>query len=506
VKVHDAERAMRRLAEVGLTTREACGNSVRNITGCPYAGVAGDEVFDVTPYAEALTRYFLRHPLSSSLPRKFKIAFEGCPTDHAATAINDIGWRAVERDGRRGFRVAVGGGTAILCRSGAVLVDFLPVEDMLSVAEAVLRVFQRLGDFEHKARNRMKFLIKALGWEKWREEFDRALAEVQAEGAIPLPFDPENPPKETPPPWQHPVAPSVEEARGIVEAGRVRGPGITPQPRPALPILDARYEEWRRTNARPQKQGGYATVVVPVPLGDLTAAQMRLAADLAHSYGDGAARVTLEQNLVFRWVRTDEVSRLYQRLAAGGLSDSGAETVGDVTSCPGAESCRLAVTQSRGLGRLLGEHLRSVPELARTAEDLNIKISGCPNGCGQHHVAGIGFQGSVRRLGDKVVPQYFLMVGGGLGDDGARFGRLAAKIPVRRVTEALERLLTLYREEGAESETATDFFGRLEVPRVKVLLADLETITPEDAVPEDYIDLAEDAQYKMEVQEGECSA
>ena len=197
VKVHDAERSMRRLAEVGLTTREACGNSVRNVTGCPYAGVAEDEVFDVTPYAEALTRYFLRHPLSSSLPRKFKIAFEGCPTDHAATSINDIGWRAVERDGRRGFRVAVGGGTAILCRSGSVLVDFLPVEEMLSVAESVLRVFHRLGDYQHKARNRMKFLIKELGWEKWREEFDRSLAEVQAEGAIALPFDPGAPPVST---------------------------------------------------------------------------------------------------------------------------------------------------------------------------------------------------------------------------------------------------------------------------------------------------------------------
>jgi sulfite reductase beta subunit-like hemoprotein len=180
--------------------------------------------------------------------------------------------------------------------------------------------------------------------------------------------------------------------------------------------------------------------------------------------------------------------------------------VGDVTSCPGAESCRLAVTQSRGLGRLLGEHLRTVPELTRPAEDLNIKISGCPNGCGQHHVAGIGFQGSVRRLGDKVVPQYFVMVGGAVGDDGARFGRLAAKIPVRRVAEALDRLLAHYRLEHEDGETATAFFGRLELRRVKSLLFDLETITPEDALPADYIDLAEDSQYEMEVQEGECSA
>jgi sulfite reductase beta subunit-like hemoprotein len=506
VKVKDAERAMRRLAEVGLTTREACGNSVRNITACPYAGVAGDEVFDVTPYAEALTRYFLRHPLSSSLPRKFKIAFEGCPTDHAATAINDIGWRAAERDGRRGFRVTVGGGTAILCRSGAALVDFLPVEEMLSTAEALLRVFHRLGDYEHRARNRMKFLIRDMGWDAWKAEFDQTLDQVRGEGLIPLPFDPEDPPVEAPPPWRHPVPPSVEEARGRVEAGRLKGPGIIPRPRPVLPVLDGRYEAWRRTNVRPQRQGGYATVVVTVPLGDLTAPQMRLAGDLAQAYGDGAARVTLEQNLVFRWVRSDDVSRLYPRLAAAGLALPGAETVADVTSCPGAESCRLAVTQSRGLGHLLGEHLQERPELTRLAADLQIKISGCPNGCGQHHVAGIGFQGSVRRLGDKVVPQYFVMVGGGLGENGARFGRLAAKVPVRRVAEALERLLGHYRAERQDGESATAFFGRLEVAAVKALLGDLETITPEDALPEDYVDLAEEHQYKMEVQEGECAS
>jgi sulfite reductase (NADPH) hemoprotein beta-component len=233
---------------------------------------------------------------------------------------------------------------------------------------------------------------------------------------------------------------------------------------------------------------------------------MHLAADLAQAYGDGGTRVTLDQNLVFRWVRVEDVPRLYRRLAAGGLGLSGAETVADVTSCPGAESCRLAVTQSRGLGQLLGDQLRARPELTRPAEDLKIKISGCPNGCGQHHVAGIGFQGSVRRLGDKVVPQYFVMVGGGMDDEGARFARLAAKIPVRRTSEALDRLLALYRAERREGESATDFFARLEVPRVKRLLADLEALAAEKAHPEDYVDLAEETGYRMEVQEGECSA
>ena len=205
IRLHDVEPAMRQLAAAGLTTREACGNSVRNITACPYSGVASDEAFDVTPYAEALTRYFLRHPLSAALPRKFKIAFEGCPEDHAFTGIHDIGWRALvrEEDGRpvRGFRVNVAGGTATMCRSGFLLYDFLPVSEMLNVAEAIVRVFHRLGDYQHKARNRMKFLVKTLGWERFRDEFERELAEFLTEGGATLPFNPDEPPSESPPDW-----------------------------------------------------------------------------------------------------------------------------------------------------------------------------------------------------------------------------------------------------------------------------------------------------------------
>src|SRR6187399_731373 len=199
------EEVMRALANEGLTTREACGNSVRNITGCPYAGTSETEIFDVTPYAEAMTRYFLRHPLSGVLPRKFKIAFEGCTEDHALASIHDIGWRAVvrEEDGRevRGFRVAAGGGTATMCRSAAPLHDFLPVTDMFASAEAIVRVFHKLGDYKHKHKNRMKFLIKSLGWESFRNEYENALAEVLAEGVPPLPFDPEAPPVEEAPDW-----------------------------------------------------------------------------------------------------------------------------------------------------------------------------------------------------------------------------------------------------------------------------------------------------------------
>src|SRR5947209_12643476 len=208
VKLHDVERAMHRLADAGLTTKEACGSSVRNITGCPYAGVAADEPFDVTPYAEALTRYLLRHPLSSTLPRKFKIAFEGCAVDHIATAVNDLGFRAVAGpDGGRGFRVTAGGGTAIMTTSAGLLHEFLPASEIFRVAEAVLRVFQRLGDYEHKQRNRMKFMIKAIGWDRFIEEYQHELAACRTDGVPLFAIDP--PPIEAAPTWTRDEPPSA---------------------------------------------------------------------------------------------------------------------------------------------------------------------------------------------------------------------------------------------------------------------------------------------------------
>ncbi len=510
VQLHDVEHAMRRLAEAGLTTREACGNSVRNITACPYAGVAADEAFDVTPYAEALTRYLLRHPLSSSLPRKFKIAFEGCAEDHAVTAIHDIGWRARVRviDGvsARGFRVTVGGGTSTFAKSGDELFDFLPAAEMLEVAEAILRVFHRLGDYKHKQKNRMKFLVRALGFTVWRAEFEKELAGVRDEGGVRLPFDPEFPVVEAAPDWPHPVPPSIGEAARRAASAEVRGPGIVPAVRTPLPVLSGDFLSWQTSNVRAQKQEGYAAVTVTVPLGDLTGAQLRVLADLALAYGDGTVRVTHDQDLLFRWIRAGDVPDLYRRLVAARLGLDGAGTLADVTSCPGAEACRLAVTQSRGLGKLLGDHLRARADLVAAVPGLDIKISGCPNGCGQHHIAGLGFQGSVRKVGDKAVPQYFVMLGGGVDETRATFGRLAAKIPARRIPTAVDRLVALYTSERSAGETAPAFFRRVDVPRVKVLLADLEALSAEDAVPTDFIDLGEETEFKVETQEGECLA
>ena len=510
VKLHDVELAMRDLAAAGLTTREACGNSVRNITACPYAGVAADEVFDVSPYADATTRYLLRHPLSSTLPRKFKIAFEGCPSDHVATGINDIGYTArVQRvDGRerRGFRVTVAGGTSTMARSGQVLVEFLPAGEILNVAEAIIRVFHRLGDYQHKLRNRLKFLVKALGWEGFRAEFEHELAALGAQGGVSLPFDPERPPIETEPTWHRPtpLPPATIAAR--VGAGELRGPGIVPRIEPRLTVHPPDFLAWSATNVRPQKQPGFAMVTIATLLGDLSSGQMRLVGCLAAAYGDGLVRVTPEQNVVFRWIRAADVPAFYRSIAAGGLSRGGARTLADVTSCPGAESCRLAVTQSRGLGRLLAETLDGRPDLVSALPGLNIKISGCPNGCGQHHIAGIGFQGSLRKVGGRPAPHYFVMIGGGTSDGVTTFGRLAATIPARRAVDALERLTGLYVDQRAPGEPPSAFFRRVDLAQAKAVLAPIERLAPEGASPEDFIDLGEDTAFRPEVMDGECSA
>src|SRR6185437_8271414 len=236
-----------------LTTREAGGSAVRNITACPYAGVAADERFDVTPYAEALTRYLLRHPLSSTLPRKFKIAFEGCAGDHVFVGINDLGFRAVTApDGSRGFRVTAGGGTAIMVTDAGVLHEFLPASEILRVAEAVLRVFARFGDYQHKQRNRMKFMIKALGWTRWREEYDRELTACRLRGVVPtLDIDP--PAAEPRPVLEPESSPSVGFVAARVASASIKGPGITPVILPIFHAGDDAYARWRATNVRPQK-------------------------------------------------------------------------------------------------------------------------------------------------------------------------------------------------------------------------------------------------------------
>ncbi len=505
VQLKDAERAMRDLAAVGMTTREACGNSVRNITACPYAGVAHDEVFDVTPYAEGMTRYFLGHPLAGSLPRKFKIAFEGCPTDHALASIHDLGWFARIVGGQRGFRLTIGGGTSILPTSGYLLYEFLPAEQILEVAEAIVRVYHRLGDYQHPQRNRMKFLIRQLGWDAWRERFEETLAEVRAEGGVAFDASAAASVVEGAPDWVPPAAPTIEYVTRVAGSVDVHGPGIMPGTVKLKAMSDA-YLNWMRANVGLQRQEGFVHVTVRLPLGDMTAGQMHVLADLADAYSDGTARLTIGQNVLYRWVKAGVLEDLHRRLEAAGLGAADANTLADVVSCPGAESCRLAVTQSRGLGRVLTEYLDSHPEFVSLVQDGDIKISGCPNGCGQHHIAAIGFQGSLRKVGNRALPQYFVSVGGGATSEGANFGRVVSKIPVHRLTVALERLLTLYKDQRDDGESLGAFFRRIAPDTAANALKDLARMLPDEPTTEDFVDLGETSAFEMVVMEGECAS
>jgi sulfite reductase (NADPH) hemoprotein beta-component len=376
---------------------------------------------------------------------------------------------------------------------------------MLEVAEAVVRVFHKYGDYKHPQRNRMKFVIRAIGWDAFRGHFEEELEGFRREGGAHLPFDPARVTAEGAPDWV-PAAPPTLQAVAAMAATPMRGPGVHPGTVRLQPLPDA-YLRWMKRNVSRQRQPGYVHVTVRLPLGDFTAGQMRVLADLAEAYGDGGMRLTVEQNVLFRWVKAESLEPFYQRLAAAGLNAPDALSLSDVISCPGAESCRLAVTQSRGLGRVLTEYFSARPDLVDLVPSGNIRISGCPNGCGQHHIGSLGFQGSVRKVGGKAVPQYFVLVGGGITDEGAHFGKVVAKIPARRIAEAAGRLVELYREQRhSESEELGAFYRRITPAVASERLKDLVELNANETTVDDFIDLGESQAFDPVVMDGECSA
>ncbi|HEU4381992.1 MAG TPA: nitrite/sulfite reductase [Anaeromyxobacteraceae bacterium] len=509
VRLADLEPALRRLAQAGINTVGAGGNAVRNVVACPFAGVSADEAFDTTPYAEAVTRHFLRHPLASSLPRKFKVAFEGCGEDHVPTAIQDLGFRALVRGegvgAERGFRVTAAGGTASSCSAGLELVEFLPAEDVLALAEAVVRVFHARGDRKNKNRNRLKFLVRDLGFDAFRGLVTEALAAVRAQGAPRLPFDPAQLEEERAPSHARPRPPSPAEIAARIRAAPPRGPGLPPNVEPDLPPSAAAIPELLATNVRPQRQEGFAVVTLAPPQGDLTAAQLEVLADVALAWGDGTVRLSGRGHVLLRWVRSDDLAAVAAAVSAAGLGRAGAGSAGDVVACPGAEVCRQAVTTTRPVARLVEQRVRASLGAAGLGAPVAVHVSGCPNGCGQHHLAAIGLQGSARRLGERTVPQYFVLLGGGADAGGTTFSKLAAKVPARRVPEAVERLTGLYLAERAEGEAAGPFFARV-FDRAKALLADLEPLRLEDARAEDFIEPGSAKAFHPETSAGECAA
>ncbi len=470
----DVEDALRILADAGITTKEACGHSVRNWTCCPFAGVAKDEPFDPTPYVEALARHLLRGKYSSTLPRKLKPSLGGCcGTDCSQAFINDLGFLARERDGQHGFQLLAGGGLSTLRRSALVVEEFVPVAELLEAADAVVRVFHRIGNRHNKAKARLKWAIDKIGAPAFIAEYTAERQKIRDEGGVPLVLPPQ---------------PAPAARRALLAQ---------------ISEVDPSYAEWEKSSVRPQKQSGFSAVVIRLILGDITTAQLRGLIPLVTTYGEGELRTTNEQNLVLRFVPDARLPALHRELSKLGLALSGANSLSDVTSCPGASSCKLAVTASRGLGAQLTEMLDRRPDLVGAATGLDVKISGCPHGCGQHYIAGIGFQGGMRKLAGRPAPQYLVYVGGGIGADRADFGRLIGKVPVRRAAATIERLLDFYIAEGATSRA---FWTQVPADRLKKLILDLTELSEADATEEDFIDLGQTTAFEVQTSEGECAA
>src|SRR5579883_509060 len=464
------------LADVRLTTREACYNTVRNVTACPLAGLHAEEPFDVQPYARRLAFSFLHKELTDNLPRKFKVAFSGCPEDCMATAINDVGLRAKIVDGVEGFSMTVAGGLGPLPVEAKLLHEFIPGGDIVRRVEAVIRVFNVHGNRKNKNTARLKFVLRARGFEWLREAIEEQYQDILAHGGIAMP-------DETP-----------ENFGGFQSAPPPKGTGQF------LPMYEpsAEFQEWVKTNVQGQKQSGYAIVTARVNQGNLTGDQMRGLASLSEQAGDGLLRFTMSQNVLLAWVPVGELSRVYGVLSELGLNDSKAEEISDVVTCPGAYSCNLALTKSMNLGAALAETVANDSEpLVRR---LKINVSGCPNSCGQHWIADIGFYGNARKIDGREVPYYLMLLGGSQHE----FGLAIQSLPARLAPVAVERVLAHYKANRQEGETFRAYVMRHRVEFFKQLTADL--VKPPELSPEMYRDWGDQTDYSLQLGRGECAA
>jgi sulfite reductase (ferredoxin) len=482
IHIEDTPALMRRLAAVGITTREACGNTVRNVTGCPIAGVCRTEAFDTTPYAKALTYFLLGHPDTQNFGRKFKISFSGCAEEACALAhIHDIGAVAAVRDGRRGFAFYVGGGLGTVPQQAKLMSDFVPEEELLPLAQAICRVFARLGEKKNRNTARLKFVIQKIGL----EEFKRVVAE---ERAI-LPAEPR---------WTEylkDVPAYREEPSRPGALLKISGP------------VDAQFDRWRQTNVYQQKQSGYATVTVTLPLGDITADQLRALADIARKYTKETLRSTVEQNIVLRWVSEADLPALYADLAAVHLAQAGANTIVDVVSCPGTDTCKLGISSSRGLAAELRSRLLAKGyELDEAIRGLRIKISGCFNSCGQHHVADLGFYGVSRNKAGYTVPHFQLVLGGKWQENGGAYGLAIGAVPSKRIPETVDRITARYVAERQAGESFHDYAKRIGKAALKAMIDDLTFVPPHDVDASLYVDWSDAREYTIgDIGIGECA-
>lgn len=483
--IDDTVDMMRRLAAVGITTQEACGNSVRNVTACPKAGVCSSEAFDVTPYARGLAFFLLGHPDAQDFGRKVKIAFSGCPAEACGLVnMHDIGLvgRLVdESEGqRRVFDMYVGGGLGAVPYEAKLLAEAVAEEEILPLSQAIARVFARLGEKRNRGRARLKFLVDKLGIEEFRQL-------VFAERAI-LPHD------ERWAGYLDDVAAYREEPvrdpAALTHAGR-----------------DPAFATWLQSNTMAQRQPGYAMVTVSLPLGDITARQLRDLADIAREYSGENIRLTVEQNIVLRWIAQADLPAVYEALKAAHLAAAGAGTIIDITSCPGTDTCKLGIAASRGLAATLLERLGArYLQMDAAVQNLKIKISGCFNSCGQHHLADLGFYGVTRKVGGTTVPHFRVLLGGQWQHNAGAYGLPIGAIPSKRVPDFIDRITTKYLAEREGQESFQAFTQRLGKRELKKVVDEFSAVPSYAEAPELYTDWRDTREFTIaDIGVGECA-
>jgi len=483
IPLRRATEALRVLARAGLSTREACGNVVRNVTGDPWAGVNAEEPFDPTPYAGAFARYWLRNPLSQLLPRKFKVAFSSSDQDVALTGIHDLGFIPRIRDGVRGFEMRTGGGLSIMPRRALVLREFASVDEYLKISEAVVRVFEKADELrKNRQKARIKFLIDRVGIEEFRRMVDDELRGDWANGD----FRPDR-------------LLYLDDEVATAPARR---------PHYDQPGGDRReFAAFVASNVRSQKQQGFSTVEVKVKQGDVKPEQFAGLAAIMRDYAGGRARTAVWQNLLLRWVHDESLYEVWQRLNEIGLGESGARGVADVLSCPGTDSCKLGITSSMGLNRAIQRRVEVLADEDELTRRLHIHISGCPNSCGQHHIANIGFHGAAIKVGERQLPAYHVFVGGAFEGGNLRMGtQLKLRLPAKRGPDAVERFIALYQRERQPGEEFNAFFDRVGTHPFESAIADL--VIPgefSDDTRSIFIDWERGDLYRLERGEGECA-
>ena len=457
-----------------VTLREACGNTVRNVTASETAGIDIDEPFDVSPYADALFRYFLRNPISQEMGRKFKVSFSASDADTGLSYMHDLGFIAKIKNGVKGFKVMLGGGLGSQPRHADVLFEFLPSDKIIPLMDGVIRVFDRYGERKSRAKARMKFLLKDLGLDGFKELL------AQEQKAVPHATIPIN---------------ALDYPKIV----------IAKTPIPEVQITNKKaFEQWKLTNIVPQKQAGFVAIGIKVLLGDFYTDKARLLADLVQKYAAGELRLSLRQNILIPYVKEELVPFFYTELEKLGFVEAGYNTALDITACPGTDTCNLGIASSTGIAVELERIIKEEYPQYISNSDVVIKISGCMNACGQHNMANIGFQGMSIRTKDKLIaPALQVLLGGGnIGNGEGRFADKVVKVPSKRGPQALRLILDDFDANGNGLSYADYYQEKGEHYFYDFLkpLTDIENLTQED-----FIDWGSDKRYEKAIGIGECA-